>query len=175
MRRECFSQIGSRKTDSDIYGANSWVSVREFGGSRREHPVSGHEFPVSGYKLGVPRVCFHILRRKLGAGRSLMFCGVKKSFLYACGTMRHECFSQIGSRKINSDIHGANSWVQRVNIRFQCANSWVSVREFGGSVRELGVSVREHPGRGINSGFRGCACVFYGVSSGQVDRLCFAE
>ena len=53
--------------------------------------------------------------------------------------MRHECFSQIGSRKINSDIHG-------VNIRFQCANSWVSVREFGGSVRELGVSVREHPG-----------------------------
>ena len=73
--------------------------------------------------------------------------------------MRHECFSQIGSRKINSDIHGTN-------IRFPCANSWVSVREFGGSVRELGVSVREHPGRGINSGFRGCACVFYGINSG---------
>ena len=80
--------------------------------------------------------------------------------------MRHECFSQIGSRKTDSDIHGANSWVQRVNIRFQCANSWVSVREFGGSVRELGVSVREHPGRGINSGFRGCACVFSGINSG---------
>ena len=81
--------------------------------------------------------------------------------------MRHECFLQIGSRKINSDIHGANSWVQRVNIRFQCANSWVSVREFGGSVRE-------HPGfpcanirvRGINSGFRGCAFIFYGINSG---------
>ena len=73
--------------------------------------------------------------------------------------MRHECFSQIGSRNINSDIYGVNSWVQRVNIRFQCANSWVSVREFGGSVRE-------HPGRGINSGFRGCACVFYGINSG---------
>ena len=50
--------------------------------------------------------------------------------------MRHECFSQIGSRKINSDIHGTN-------IRFPCANSWVSVREFGGSVREFGGSVRE--------------------------------
>ena len=37
--------------------------------------------------------------------------------------MRHECFSQIGSRKTDSDIYGANSWVQRVNIRFQCANS----------------------------------------------------
>ncbi len=74
--------------------------------------------------------------------------------------MRYECFSQIGSRKTGSDIYGANSWVQRVNIRFQCANSWVSVREFGVSrrehpvsrrelgvsARELGVSVREHPG-----------------------------
>ena len=58
-----------------------------------------------------------------GAGRALMFCGVKNSFLYACGTMRHECFSQIGFRKTDSDIYGANSWVQRVNIRFQCANS----------------------------------------------------
>ena len=89
--------------------------------------------------------------------------------------MRHECFSQIGSRKINSDIHGADSWVQRVNIRFQCANSWVSVREFGGSVRELGgsvrelgVSVREHPVSGHEfpvSGYklgvpRVCLCIF---------------
>ena len=78
MRRECFSQIGFRKTGSDIYGANSWVqrvnirfpcanswvSVRELGVSRREHPVSGHEFPVSGYKLGVPRVCLCIFRNK---------------------------------------------------------------------------------------------------------------
>ena len=87
MRRECFSQIGSRKINSDIHGANSWVQrvniwfqCANSWVSRREHPVSGHEFPVSGYKLGVPRVCFHILRRKLGAGRSLMFCGVKNSF-----------------------------------------------------------------------------------------------
>ena len=71
MRHECFSQIGFRKTGSDIHGANSWVSVREFGGSVRElgvsvreHPVSGHEFPVSGYKLGVPRVCLCIFRNK---------------------------------------------------------------------------------------------------------------
>ena len=71
MRHECFSQIGSRKINSDIHGANSWVSVREFGGSVRElgvsvreHPVSGHEFPVSGYKLGVPRVCLCIFRNK---------------------------------------------------------------------------------------------------------------
>ena len=89
--------------------------------------------------------------------------------------MRRECFSQIGSRKINSDIHGANIRFHGANSGFHGANSWVSVRELGGSVRELGVSVREHPGRGINSGFRGCAFIFYGVSSGQVDRLCFAE
>ena len=57
--------------------------------------------------------------------------------------MRHECFSQIGFRKTDSDIYGVNSWVQRVNIRFQCAISWVSVREFGGSAREHPVSVRE--------------------------------
>ena len=104
MRHECFSQIGSRKTDSDIYGANSWVSVREFGGSvrelgvsvrehpvsrrelgvsRREHPVSGHEFPVSGYKLGVPRVCLRILRRKLG-GRSIAYVLRRKKQFFIC-------------------------------------------------------------------------------------------
>ena len=75
--------------------------------------------------------------------------------------MRHECFSQIGSRKTDSDIYGANSWVQRVNIRFPCANSGFH-----------GANIRF---RDINSEFRGCAFIFYGVSSGQVDRLCFAE
>ena len=73
--------------------------------------------------------------------------------------MRHECFSQIGSRKINSDIHGANSWVQRVNIRFQGAN-----------IRFQGTNFRF---RDINSEFRGCACVFYGVSSGAGRALMF--
>ena len=68
--------------------------------------------------------------------------------------MRHECFSQIGFRKTDSDIYGANSGVQCANSGFPCANIRV---------------------RGINSGFRGCAFIFYGVSSGQVDRLCFAE
>ena len=85
--------------------------------------------------------------------------------------MRHECFSQIGSRKTDSDIYGANSWVQRVNIRFQCANSWVSVREFGGSVRELGVSVREHPGSGIESAVSGCKLRVYRVSLGILRRV----
>ena len=94
MRHECFSQIGSRKTGSDIYGANSWVqrvnirfqcanswvSVREFGVSRREHPVSGREFPFSGYKLGVPRVCLRILRRKLWGRSSAYVLRSKKQF-----------------------------------------------------------------------------------------------
>ena len=89
--------------------------------------------------------------------------------------MRRECFSQIGSRKINSDIHGANSWVSVREFGGSVRELGGSVRELGVSRRELGVSVREHPGRDIPSEFRGCAFIFYGVSSGQVDRLCFAE
>ena len=75
--------------------------------------------------------------------------------------MRHECFSQIGSRKTDSDIYGANIRFHGANIRFQGTNFRFQCSNFRF--------------RDINSEFRGCAFIFYGVSSGQVDRLCFAE